>query len=262
MNKYLLVEDENNLIIGECNDIIGFLDGRKKIACYIYEITFVGLQFRETYIQHCLTTKSRMGGMHIHILSQGKEPIGEYFFVPEKPYRFNKEDAANRERINLTIFGGFATTPSIEASEIWNKWVTSKPLTSNNWVALTQKQRKGWMEVVRLHSLFNQNRFRSVEENHFYLDMTNVVDPLSFYCAFGEAMNGPGGYYGFTLDSLEDCFYGGFGATSPFTLHLINGDFNELREHKAIENNDLLKLQRIEELLISKEVTLVRDTSP
>ncbi|NQX71681.1 barstar family protein [Paenibacillus alba] len=202
-----------------------------------------------------------MGGMHIHILSKEKEAIGAYFFVPEKPYRFNKEDAAIQERINLKISGGFASPPSIEATAIWKKWGISKPLTINTWVTLTQKQRRGWLEVVRIHSLYNKYKEKSVEDNHFYVDMTNVVDMISFYCALGEAMNGPGGYYGFNLDSLEDCFCGGVGATPPFKLHLLNGegDFNELKYQETIKSVDMKKLQQIKDMLILKDITIVRD---
>jgi RNAse (barnase) inhibitor barstar len=33
----------------------------------------------------------------------------------------------------------------------------------------------------------------------------------SFYAVIGEAINGPGGYFGSNLDALADCLSGGFG---------------------------------------------------
>ena len=50
------------------------------------------------------------------------------------------------------------------------------------------------------------------------LDGRDVVDVDAFYCALGEAVNGPGGYYGWNLDALADCLRGGFGAVPPFAL--------------------------------------------
>lgn len=47
----------------------------------------------------------------------------------------------------------------------------------------------------------------------------HIVDEDSFYCAIGEAVNGPGGYFGWNLAALDDCLFGGWGATAPFTLH-------------------------------------------
>lgn len=33
-----------------------------------------------------------------------------------------------------------------------------------------------------------------------------------------KAINGPGGYFGWNLNALDDCLRGGFGARAPFTL--------------------------------------------
>lgn len=45
-----------------------------------------------------------------------------------------------------------------------------------------------------------------------------MTDVEGFYCAIGEAINGPGGYFGWNLDTLDDCLSGGFGAQAPFRL--------------------------------------------
>ncbi|MFG2137617.1 barstar family protein [Streptomyces sp. NPDC048650] len=52
----------------------------------------------------------------------------------------------------------------------------------------------------------------------FTLDGRYIVDEDSFYCALGEAVNGPGGYFGWNLDALDDCLRGRWGAASPFAL--------------------------------------------
>src|SRR2546421_5312984 len=41
------------------------------------------------------------------------------------------------------------------------------------------------------------------------LDGRFVTDVEGFYCAIGEAINGPGGYFGLNLDALDDCLSGG-----------------------------------------------------
>lgn len=46
----------------------------------------------------------------------------------------------------------------------------------------------------------------------------HITDPLSFFCAIGEAVNGPGGYFGRTLVALQDCCVGGFGVAPPFVV--------------------------------------------
>jgi RNAse (barnase) inhibitor barstar len=54
------------------------------------------------------------------------------------------------------------------------------------------------------------------DEHH--LRGAGITDRASCYAALGEAVNGPGGYYGGNLDALADCLRGGFGAEPPFTL--------------------------------------------
>ena len=52
----------------------------------------------------------------------------------------------------------------------------------------------------------------------YEFDGSYVTDRLGLYCALGEAINGPGGYFGSNLDGLADCLRGGFGASAPFHL--------------------------------------------
>lgn len=46
----------------------------------------------------------------------------------------------------------------------------------------------------------------------------NVTDRPSLFLALGEAVNGPGGYFGGCVDALADCLRGHFGYTAPATL--------------------------------------------
>ena len=60
---------------------------------------------------------------------------------------------------------------------------------------------------------------KSDDLNGIYeLDGSFIVDYPSFFLAIGEAINGPRGYFGGCLDSLDDCCLGGFGAVPPFKL--------------------------------------------
>ncbi|MFE0701069.1 barstar family protein [Streptomyces sp. NPDC058872] len=49
----------------------------------------------------------------------------------------------------------------------------------------------------------------------FTLGGRHIVDRDAFYCAIGEVVNGPGGYFGWNPDALDDCLRGGWGATAP-----------------------------------------------
>lgn len=62
----------------------------------------------------------------------------------------------------------------------------------------------------------------------YHPDGIHVTDEAAFYLAMGEAVNGPGGYFGCNLDAMDDCLRGRFGARTPFTVVL--SDFQVARE--------------------------------
>ncbi|MFE9852648.1 barstar family protein [Streptomyces sp. NPDC005576] len=65
----------------------------------------------------------------------------------------------------------------------------------------------------------------------YVLDGTRVRTLEDFWRIVGEAVNGPGGYFGRNLDALADCLSGGLG-------HPDDGDYVvEWRDHQASREN-------------------------
>ena len=65
----------------------------------------------------------------------------------------------------------------------------------------------------------------------YVLDGARIRTLEDFWRLIGEAVNGPGGYFGSNLDALADCLRGGFGTPD-------DGDFTvEWRDHKASRHN-------------------------
>ncbi len=52
-----------------------------------------------------------------------------------------------------------------------------------------------------------------------------------FYAVVGEAVNGPGGYFGTNLDALADCLTGGFGTPEDKDFTFVWMNSNAAREH-------------------------------
>ncbi|MGK5643322.1 barstar family protein, partial [Streptomyces sp. URMC 126] len=71
------------------------------------------------------------------------------------------------------------------------------------WHRLDRAGRHGWLSAALIH-----HGFRSVPDRPpdtvYCLDGRHITDVDGFYCALGEAVNGPGGYFGWNPDALED----------------------------------------------------------
>ncbi len=95
----------------------------------------------------------------------------------------------------------------------------------------------------------NRHDFEGVTEDQpnrlITLDGRVFHDIPGFYLAIGEAINGRGGYFGACLDSLEDCFCGGFGVKPPVRITIFHcddarRDLSHEAERQWFEANELL----------------------
>jgi len=87
------------------------------------------------------------------------------------------------------------------------------------WRSLSSTGRAGWLAAAYARwfacpSLWPQKPAGTV------IDLDGrVIDGLaSLFCAMGEAVNGPAGYFGRNVNGFADCVIGGFGVTPPWAL--------------------------------------------
>ncbi|MET8575334.1 barstar family protein [Streptomyces sp. NPDC005012] len=106
------------------------------------------------------------------------------------------------------------------AEPVWELVRTGRLNRCGLWRELAAEERHAWLSVaLGAREYQRHGRPDAPTGQVFTLDGRHVVDEDSFYCAIGEAVNGPGGYFGWNLDALDDCLLGRWGATTPFTLH-------------------------------------------
>ncbi|MGM9383125.1 barstar family protein [Streptomyces antibioticus] len=93
----------------------------------------------------------------------------------------------------------------------------------------------------------------------FTLDGRHITDEDSFYCAIGEAVNGPGGYFGWNLAALDDCLRGGWGATAPFTLRWDSSAKTraQLAERLPVSDRETTVFDLILEILEKRGVSVI-----
>ena len=99
--------------------------------------------------------------------------------------------------------------------DILEHWYAGRPAEKGLWAGYSRELRHHWAGVA----LGQRSITPELPAGASYdLDGRFVTDIEGFYCAIGEAINGPGGYFGWNLDALDDCLSGGFGARAPFRL--------------------------------------------
>ncbi|WP_221890633.1 barstar family protein [Streptomyces sp. WAC07149] len=98
-------------------------------------------------------------------------------------------------------------------ADVWALWREGRPAVPNLWARFGSEGRDHWLGPALVHR--GPDRPAGAT---YHLDGRHVTDTEGFLCALGEAVNGPGGYFGRCLDGVADALCGGFGATRPFTL--------------------------------------------
>lgn len=101
------------------------------------------------------------------------------------------------------------------ARDVWEQWRAGRPAEPGEWAVHDRELRQEWAGAALAHHRRGADREPGAT---VHLDGRHVTDEEGFYCAIGEAVNGPGGYFGWNLGALHDCLLGGWGAAPGFRL--------------------------------------------
>lgn len=178
-----------------------------------------------------LTPATRhLANVEVRILDGGGRPIGSYYVAAFEVNAARPSPLAPG-LVDVRVSGVLLSQPHPRAESIWDYFREGGPRASGEWAGYSAEGREAWLEVVRRHSFRRdvipsarsapdqaQRNDAKSEPGVFELDGERVEDAAGLYCALGEAVNGPGGYFGADLDSLRDCLRGGFGVQGPFEL--------------------------------------------
>ncbi|MFJ5989915.1 barstar family protein [Lentzea sp. NPDC092896] len=161
------------------------------------EVVFRGVH------QMGVTRKSEEGLLEVR--DHRQEKIGEYYAG-----RVVRNDAAAEQSGNVVIgvpFRVFSNRCEVpQADEIWRRWASGVPLEPGEWSLRSVSYVEAWLHVVQ-NSWFSSWRAAAClgVDGTARLDGAQFSTRAGFYCALGEAVNGPGGYFGSNLDALVDC---------------------------------------------------------
>ncbi|WP_431040477.1 barstar family protein [Streptomyces sp. P1-3] len=139
-----------------------------------------------------------------------------------------RPSALGADLIDLELDGRLFTPVPEYARPIWERWLVGPPDTPGAWAGLDTRQRGAWLDLVRERACRCARQDRPA--GHAYeIDGRHITDVPGLYLALGEAVNGPGGYFGGCLAALDDCLRGTFGYTAPAIL--LWRDAATAREH-------------------------------
>ena len=177
-----------------------------------------------TCLDHLDGRLASAGSAHLALLDAKGSEMGSYF-VSNLIATAAKPSLREEGLLDITV--RLWCDQLLPGSEwVWELLRTGQLNRKGMWHSLSPEERKAWLSVA-LWSRQYQRRDHPEDTapgQVFTLDGLQVVDPDSFYCALGEAINGPGGYFGWNLAAVDDCLGGGFGAAPPFILEWQHSD--------------------------------------
>ncbi|MGI0120137.1 barstar family protein [Zooshikella sp. RANM57] len=87
------------------------------------------------------------------------------------------------------------------------------------WQNLSSNDKEEWLQKACDRFFHDESYVIQSEANRtIEIDGKLIRDPLDFFCLFGEAVNGPGGYFGKCPHSFDDCLFEKFGLEFPSTI--------------------------------------------
>ncbi|MFM9265030.1 barstar family protein [Tychonema sp. BBK16] len=93
------------------------------------------------------------------------------------------------------------------------------PQSLNEWCPLDEAGRRSWLNYASRRFFDTGGVLVSKAPGRVIILDGSLVDTLlGFYCAIGEAVNGPGGYFGRSMEAFDDCLFSGFGLEYPYTI--------------------------------------------
>ncbi|WP_331769265.1 barstar family protein (plasmid) [Embleya sp. NBC_00888] len=127
-----------------------------------------------------------------------------------------RPSAHGADLIDLDLARHHTLVPE-HAEPVWERWFAGPPDTLNAWAGLDTRLREAWFDLVRHRACIRRHSDRPA--GHAYeLDGRHATEEQGLYLALGEAVNGPGGYFGGNLQALHECLGGTFGYSRPATL--------------------------------------------
>jgi RNAse (barnase) inhibitor barstar len=192
---YRLIEDESQRVILTALDIEGFFVEPDRVPSHVQVF---GAPSR------LIPRLKRLHDVELQVLDQEGEVMGAYYVGEAE--MLDRRCVQSNDQVDLDVsFLGYAC-PFPRAGEIWRRWASGPPRKRGEWRHLSPDWHASWLHVVQT-AWFQAGRMatRYGPGNSYVMDGSGIASVASLYCELGEAINGPGGYFGSGPDALVDC---------------------------------------------------------
>lgn len=201
---YVLTDEESGGVLVAAEDVEGFFIDQEEESP---EVVFLRAH-------QVSKSRRKIEGAILKIVNIRGETVGEYLINRVVLGNVNAEWSDGKtSSVAYRFFGNRCEYPG--AAEIWRRWASGAALKKDEWLQWPEEYQDAWLHVVQNRWFATNHRAaRYGVDDVVILDGTHIVTRAGFYCALGEAVNGPGGYFGSNLDALADCLSSDFGNTA------------------------------------------------
>ncbi len=156
-----------------------------------------------------------LGGVYLAVLDRSGRAIDEHWTCLH--VESWAPSPGGTGRVDLTLDVSCDDFRSSAAREVHELWWAGPPKDPNLWAPLGGFERGAWARATVNNRAARRTPDARPGATH-HLDGRYVTDVTGFALALGEAVNGPGGYFGTCFGTIEYALGGQYGAQRPFTL--------------------------------------------
>jgi hypothetical protein len=204
--------------VGECRDIAGLFHERPDTWPSGPPLILLGCRPGLTGSLQAELAHVRVDGT-VHPMGWQRRVFGSV--VATRP------STLGDDLVDITLDARIPEPLAANERPLWDMWRAGGPTEPNLWAGLDRSDRYLWVRAAEVHRSHGPDKPAGTV---YHLDGRYVTDYDAFYCAIGEAVNGPGGWFGgdpFWLH--ENAATGDGGATPGF--HLIWHHADVARTH-------------------------------
>ena len=207
---YHLVEEESGRVIIAAHEINGFFVDSDRAESG--DILILGSARKPVRLGEDLTD------VQLRVVDSAGKTIGSYHIGRVGIRSEFEGDGCAGQGGFVATFYGYAR-PYVAAGAIWRRWASGGSLREGEWMEYPVESHSSWLHVVQ-NSWFETGRAAKRHDSGevCIIDGRKIIGESSFYCALGESINGPGGYFGSNLDGLADCLASSQGSGTQFDV--------------------------------------------